>query len=300
MKDTLVYLNPTAGSGRSGAARARLRAAVPELQEARWVCGGDRRLALAELRRALGDDAGLKRVLAVGGDGTLNRVAQEILRLGLGSEIRLGLVPAGTGSDLARFLGLPRRPEAALARALSGHPRPVDALRLRSPAGVVRYAVNVASAGVSGVVDQAVNAKARRTALVYVLETLKAALRFRSMGCRLTVDGEPFFEGEAFLIALANSRYFGRGMMIAPEAEVDDGEADVVVVEPVPLWHLPWRILQLFRGSHLGAAPIRWRRGRRARLELPAGAPTLDLDGEELDATSVEIEVLPGALQLLV
>ncbi len=298
VKNTLVYLNPSAGSGRSGGVWARLQAEIPQLRAARLICDQDRDVALAQLRRRLGEEAAPQRLLVVGGDGTLHRVAHEVLEAGLGQEIPVGLVPSGTGSDLARSLGVPRDPLEALQRVLSSSPRPMDVLRLESPGGKVRFSINVAAAGIAGVVDQAVNARSRRTAAVYVLETLKAAMRFRSVACRVTVDGAPWLEGEVFLLALANGRFFGRGMKIAPRAQVGDGKMDVVAVGPIPRWQLPWRMGQVFLGSHLEAAPVRWCRAQSVRLQLPDGAPPLDLDGESFECRSARISVLPAALRL--
>lgn len=308
LKNTLVYVNPAAGSGRAEPVWRRLLRHRPALSEAQVVLAGERDEGRGDLRRRLqeeGPEERVERIISVGGDGTFNVVANEVLELERGGDLELGLVPAGTGSDLARTLGLPRQPEVALDRALASASRPLDALLVESlpesPGAATRrsYSFNVASAGISGLVDEAVNRQARRSSVVYVRETLKAAVEYRPVPCSVRLDGEPWYEGEVFLLAVANARSFGRGMKIAPHAEVDDGLMDVVLVGPFPRWQLPLRMPLLFLGRHLAMKPVQSRRASRIELVPHAPLPALDLDGESFEAGAVTMEVRPGALRVL-
>src|SRR5262249_55959455 len=134
-------------------------------------------------------------VVALGGDGTAHLVANALLDAGLGAEVPLALVPGGTGSDLAHSLGVPNDPAAALERALTGTPRPLDAFEVRRGDEPPRRVVNTASAGVSGDVVVAVNALTRRGAATYLWTTVKALFAYRPVRCRVTVDGEAMHEG---------------------------------------------------------------------------------------------------------
>jgi diacylglycerol kinase (ATP) len=160
--------------------------------------------------------------------------------------------------------------------------------------------LNVASAGISGVVDEAVNARPDRGPAAYLAATLGAIWRYRNRPCRVSVDGEPWFEGEIFLLAVANGTCFGRGMRIAPEARFDDGEADVVLIAPMARWQLVFQMPRIYRGTHLaGARYVHWRRGREVRIEPLTPFPPFDLDGEVFAADAARFTLLPAALRVL-
>lgn len=295
MKETIIYLNPTAGNGRAAALRDRLEAAEPGLSAARWIVKEDRAAALAELDQELSRPT--ERVLAIGGDGTVHGVANRLLEVA--RQIPLGLVPAGTGSDLARLLRLPSNPEKALHVALTSPPQTIDALRLETASGERKYVINVASGGVSGVVARTVNALPKRGPASYLTATVKTLLSYQGVPCRVEVDGQLFFEGPFFLVAVANGRYFGKGMKVAPDALCDDHLADVVLVPPMPLWQLPFRLPQFVAGWHVRTGMARLRRARQVRIEPEPGFPPYDLDGESLPAQAIEISVAPDALRFL-
>jgi diacylglycerol kinase (ATP) len=294
----LFLVNPTAGSGRAGAVWSRLSDAHPELRGAAVIRERQPERARELLRQALGP--GVRALVAVGGDGTLHLAANALLDRALGEQVALGIVPAGTGSDLARSLGVPRDPAQALQIAWESKPRPCDALEVIPDGHPRRFVVNVASAGVSGLVGQAVNALPRRTAWVYFSTALSALVRFRPVACRVLADGEPWFEGPLLLLAVANGATFGRGMRVAPQAEVDDGLLDLVLLPGMPRWRLPFRLPRVYWGSHLRLPGVQVRRATRVRLEpLEAGFPPLDLDGESGPATAAEMRLLPAALRVL-
>jgi diacylglycerol kinase (ATP) len=306
MSGTLVVVNRGAGGGLGGATWDRISAGLPALAGARVVARPDAEAALAELGAAL-DAGGVDRVVAVGGDGTLSRVADLLLARSAGGPVAvsLGIVPAGTGCDLAKALGLPKDPRAALERSLAGRggvegTRAVDALAIETAGGARRHAVNVVSAGVSGQVDEAVAALTKRGRVTYLAATLRALAAYRPARCRVTVDGEPWHEGEILLLAIANGPTFGRGMRIAPQAALDDGLADVVLVPRLPGWQVPIQLPKLYRGTHLGSRYVRWRRGAAIDFEpLGEGMPPLDVDGDPWPVAAVRVTVLPAVLRVL-
>ncbi len=292
-----VLLNPAAGGGRGAEAWSALERAEPRLAGARVVAAGDADAALAELDALLQAEP-IDRLLVVGGDGTLSRVGDFLLKREPPPP-PLGLVPAGTGSDFARALDLPREPEAALARALAATPRAVDALELRTADGRWRFVLNIASAGISGEVDEAVGALVHRGKTAYLGATLGALVRYRPAPCRVALDGEPWYEGEILLLAVANGTTFGRGMRIAPEAKLDDGLADVVLVRRLPGWQVPLQLPRLYLGTHLGSRFVEHRRAERVAIEPLAPMPPFDLDGDPWPASKTEITVAPAALRML-
>ncbi len=294
---TVVVINPAAGGGRAGRVWERLLSAAPELDAAQLIQAADATIARSELAGSIED--GVERVLAVGGDGTAHLVAGTLLATGRADRVDFGLIPAGTGSDLARGLGLPRDPVVALRRTLAAESRRIDAMVIETEGGDRRFAVNVASAGMSGAVVPAVNANPRRGRLSYLATTLAALMRYRPVPCRVELDGEAFYDGEFFLAAFANGRFFGNGMPIAPDARLDDGRLDVVLIPPVPRWHLPYRMPQFLTGRHVKLEIVSVRQAERIRLDPAEGFPPFEADGECLPAEPAEIKVLPGALRVL-
>lgn len=300
---TLVVANPRSAGG---GGRGRLEAAWPRLRELLAPCElawtrGPRdaeRLAREAVR------AGVDRVVAAGGDGTASEVVSGILSAGLGARAELGLLPLGTGGDLARALAVPRGLEAAAACIACATPRPLDAGRVayRDRAGrdASTFFVNVASLGMSGLVtelvEQAPKALGGRTA--FLIGTLRALARYRAVPVRVRLDGAPLYEGPVALVAAANGRYFGGGMRIAPDARLDDGLLDAVVVPELPALRALRQLPRLYRGTHLGVDGVLHARGRLLEVEADTGAARLEVDGEPLGAAPARVELLAGALRL--
>lgn len=294
----VAIVNPTAGGGRAASIWEELRRSDRRLDGVEVVCAD----GVAQTREELGAllDRGADRVVVLGGDGSLHLVGNIILERELGRTVSIGLVPVGTGSDLARTLGIPKERRHALNRVLDAQPRPLDALQLKTDDGRRRFVLNVASAGISGPVDEAVNAVPGRGQAAYLKATLGALRRYRPAPCRVVVDGEPWHEGGVLLVAVANGTSFGRGMKIAPRASIDDGEADVVLIPPVAKWQLLFRLPQIYLGTHLNSSLVRWGRCRTVRIEPLGDFPPFDLDGEVFPPAAAEITLLPKALRFLV
>jgi diacylglycerol kinase (ATP) len=296
---TLFLMNPKAGSGRAGQVWDGLRAALPAHPRAiRAITAADPAAADRELAQALADGSP-ERLIVVGGDGSVHLAVNTLFRMGVQDRVSLGLVPAGTGSDLARTLGLPREPRAALERALTAPPSPLDALAVLMDGREPHWALNVASAGISGLVDEMVNAQPVRGTTAFLTATLKALGRYQPFTARVELDGELWYQGGVFLLAIANGRFFGKGMRVAPRAEVDDGLADVVLVRPMPRWQIPLRMPRIYLGTHLDQPNVAWRRARRIRLEPEGPFPPFDVDGELLPSGAATFELLPGVLRFI-
>jgi diacylglycerol kinase (ATP) len=296
LERVVVLVNASAGSGRSGRLWEALRRRMPEVADARLILAKDAATARRELDEHLCGD--VEAVFAWGGDGTAHLVVNRILEAGRGDEVAVGLLPAGTGSDLARCFGLPRRPEEALRQAEASGPRPIDVLEIRTESER-RFVVNIASAGVSGAAGAAVNAMPRRGPTSYVMTALRVLLGYQPVPCRVTVDGVELYDGGFFLVVVANGRYFGHGVRVAPDAEVDDGLADVVLVPPIPLWHVPYRLPQVMTGRYVKLPFVLSRRGRCIRFEPRGELPPYDVDGETMAGGAATVRVLPGALRIL-
>lgn len=298
MSQVVFVLNPRAAGGRAARLGDELRNAVQHGVDGLWIESEDPDEAGHKLGQAL--DHGALRVVAIGGDGTARAVAEVLLKRGLGRRVTFGLVPVGTGSDFARSLDLPKDPLQALDLALHRPGRPIDAIAVETDGGRRSFCLNIASAGLSGAVDLEVNRRRGASGpLSYLLPTLGALASYRPAPCRVWADGRLLVDGPFFVVAMANGRYFGKGMKVAPNASVDDGLLDVVVVPPVPLWQLPWRLPQFYSGRHVRVPGVLTVRASEVRVEPPSPFFPYDLDGETLDAEAAGFRLLPGALRFV-
>lgn len=296
MDDVVFVVNPRAASGRAGRVWHQLRDQVSAIRGATVVESPDAGEARRRLLELL--DRQVRRVIAIGGDGTVSHAANVVLDSGTAAA--LGLVPVGSGSDTARGLALRDEPQEALARALGVvAPRAHDVLRL-TQGGEQRWVINIGSMGLSGIVAGEVNRLSTRWAGTYLWTALKVLTRFRPAAVSVYLDGELWYQGDTILTAVANGPAFARGMRIAPHARSDDGLADIVLVEGAPLWRLLPYVPRLYAGTHLNAPFVRWARARHVRIEPMSDGPmVLETDGESGGGEAAEFEVVRGALNIL-
>ncbi|MCS7182624.1 MAG: hypothetical protein NZ869_05885 [Thermoanaerobaculum sp.] len=172
-----------------------------------------------------------------------------------------------------------KNPRQALELALEGPGLAVDAGHLSSPANSVSL-LNVASAGISGLVDLLVNANPRQGGGAFLAATLTALRQNRGQWVAVQLDGWSVVTGLALLVAVANGKSFGKGMRVAPNARLDNGRLDVVVVEALPWRRLLLRLPLLYLGRHLRLPQVRFRQGERVLLEVEGSSPPFDVDGE--------------------
>lgn len=306
-----VVLNPVAGGGRLKDEWPKVAAALKkhfggfELRETQ-AQGDAERLAFE-----LAAD-GFDLVIAAGGDGTASEVADGLLQAANehGRTAQLGLLPCGTGVDFARGLGLPRDLDALVERMAEAKGRAVDAGRIAyvddHGALASRHFVNIASLGLSGATDRAVNADRRKGRVsakaLFYWRTVLEFMRYRFQEVRITVDDGQPVEARVALVAVANGKYFGGGMMVAPDAAVDDGRFEVVILRAVGKARLIRDLRLVYGGRHRDHPAITILRGRKVAVE-PVGegetnAALVDIDGESPGRIPATFEILPGALTL--
>jgi YegS/Rv2252/BmrU family lipid kinase len=239
-------------------------------------------------------------VVSVGGDGMLSSIAGQVASLG-GT---LGIIPAGRGHDFARMLGLPNDPDALAEILLHGRVARVDLLSLRMGDGEPRMVAGSVYSGVDAVAGEVVD-KVRwmPRKLQYPYAAVHSLVTYRPVRVRVVVDGEPH-DFQAATVVVANSKYYGSGMKIAPSAEVDDGLLDVVVIEAASRRGLLRSLPKVYDGSHVALPEVHVLRGRSVRL---SGSPSVPMggDGEPLGhlpatpATAARIDVQAGVLNVL-
>lgn len=218
----------------------------------------------------------------------------------------LGFLPCGTGSDLARTLGLPRDPEAAAAALGRAAPRPMDVGRFRSmdPGGAPRegYFVNNLGFGIGGEVAAIANATRKRLPgfAVFFIATLRAFQRYRDRAVRLTLDGATFRDARVTLCSICNGRTAGGGMVLGPDANPFDGWLDLMLLERMRLHDFLGRVRYLYGGRPLADPRIGRRRIRTLRAESIDKRPvSITVDGEDGGRLPLEVEVMPGAIRVL-
>ena len=249
--------------------------------------------------------AGIERVIVAGGDGTVNEVVSGLLAAELGGYAELGVLPLGTGGDFARSLGIPRGLDGAVELLAAGKSRQIDAGRISYLDAALQnastYFVNVASLGISGLIDQLVNRATKRFGggVSFLIGTIKAIARHRSQHVTLRVDGEVVHDAPLVLAAAANGRYFGGGMYISPEARLDDGLLDVMLVSDLSKRAMLSKLPLIYSGKHLDDPDCRFLRGRVIEAEATPGSVLLDIDGEALGALPARMDVVPNAISVI-
>lgn len=227
-------------------------------------------------------------VIAVGGDGTCYEVACGLM----GTQTPFGIIPAGTGNDFIKTVGIPKKPLAALKLILKNAPRPVDVGRMNE-----RLFLNVSGTGFDvTVLDFTLQAKKYvKGILPYLYGLIRGITHYRPTHMRITADGETW-EQDVLICSIANGRFFGGGIPICPDAAPDDGCFDLVVVENKPRWMIPFYLPGLLMGKVLTFPFTMHKRVKNVRIEAPG--MRLNMDGEVFPMDEAEYEILPGALKL--
>jgi YegS/Rv2252/BmrU family lipid kinase len=307
---TLLVVNPSAQNGQLGrrwpSLGASLRRELGSFEEALTGSPGD-----ATRLTRVGLESGIDTVVAVGGDGTTNEVVNGFFDgdRPRAPQAALAILPFGTGGDFRRTVGVPRDIAAAARVIAERHTRTVDVGHLeltgRDGGPITRLFINIASFGVSGLVDEYVNRTSKRLGgkLSFMIATARAGLAYDNQRVRIVFDGDQAgaIDLTAYVVAVANGRYFGGGMQIAPEAELSDGQFDVVALGDLGLWDLVRHGRKIYSGTHLRLDKVSQRRARVVRAEPLGREPIrMDVDGETPGVLPATFRILPGALRLIV
>lgn len=297
----VVAINPTASFGRG-------RNVGPRAVEALRALGHDV-VALEQPNFALLLKSGRKAVgkkpdalLVVGGDGMVNLGTNLVAK----TKVPLGIIPSGTGNDMARGLGIPYADTdaaiASIVRGLSRPPRAIDAGSVTyvdevTGAAATRWFACVLSAGFDAIVNERANLMSwPRGASRYTLALVIELLRLRPIKYKLTLDGT-VIETTGALISVGNNVSLGGGMKVTPDALVDDGLADVLVVEALSRLAFLRVFPRVFSGTHLSDPRVTVYRAKKIRIEsddIMAYA-----DGERFAALPIDIKMAAGVLNIL-
>ena len=236
-------------------------------------------------------------VVAAGGDGTLNEIIN-----GIGSDIadiRLGLIPLGTGNDFARCLDLPSTIEENIALLRSAETTAIDLVRVRSDR--IRYFVNVSAGGFSGMVNEKLTPAIKRNwgPLAYVRCAAAAFPDLHAYRTSISLDEKENFSMDLYNVIVANGRYVAGGLPIAPQADPTDGLLDVILIPERPKAETALLAAQILLGKHLPSNGVTFRRATKLSIQSRPGM-WFNLDGELVGNAPATFEVMPGALQFVV
>jgi YegS/Rv2252/BmrU family lipid kinase len=302
-----LIVNPSAGSGRAARRVPHLKRTLEErgihaeIAETRGP--GDATRLVHEARAD-----GVECLLVMGGDGTLNEVSQGYLDE-RGEPLPgpdLALLPSGTGGDFRKTFDLGTTVEEAVERLTQAAPRPLDLgiLELTAHSGetIRRAFLNITSFGLGGLTDRLVNAGPKWIGgrAAFFVGTLRAMVSYRNAPVRLRVDGEVCLEAPILNVAIANGRYFGGGMKIAPDADPSDGLFDVIALHDLSAAQGMALAHRIYQGSHVGQPGVRVARGERIEAEslVPRAEVLIDMDGETPGRLPLVARIAKGALKI--
>jgi len=301
----LVIVNPRSGGGLSESQWAKLVGPLTDgLGELDSVFTQGPRDATRLAREAAADGRAL--VVALGGDGTVSEVADGVLQAGAGARTEIGLIPRGTGGDFRRSLELPAELSEAARHIRESAARTIDAGRAsfvdHDGAPANRHFVNVASFGFSSAVAGRANASSKRFGgkVAFLGATVATLATYDNTDVWFTVDGGQRQRLRVLMAAVGNGRFFGGGMKICPEAKLDNGALDLVVVGDMSRFGVFTKVRRIYNGSHLSLEEVSSKRVQRlevAPVEADAVVP-VELDGETPGRLPATFEVLPSALRV--
>ena len=266
---TLVVVNPNSANGSTGKKWPEIREALMEhigsFEEKFTTSTGN---ATDLVREGLA--AGAQRIICVGGDGTNNEVVNGFFdgTTPLGAQAVLGFVPRGTGGDLRKTLGIGKELRSCLPVLAQGHTMPADlgAVEFEDHRSqrVRRLFVNITSFGIGGLVDKKVN---------------ESTLRVNN-------------------VAVANGQYFGGGMWVAPQARINDGLFDVIILGDLTKRDLIFKGARIYKGTHLGLEKVKMFRGNHVEATCDEEV-LIDMDGEQPGRLPITLDILPQAIRLI-
>ncbi len=306
-----VVVNPHSGNGRTKrewrAIERELSKIYPHMSVAFTHM---RREATQLVRNALRE--GHHEIVAVGGDGTINEAVNGFFDINgqISPDAVFSYVTSGTGGDFRKSFGLESGADAAIAHLKTAPVRAIDVGRLscltKTGEPQIRYFANIASFGMSGMVVDSVNrariAKLFGGKFAFAFHSAVDLLTYRNRVVRIMIDGEYDEIAPISTVAIANGRFFGGGMQVAPSATVDDGLFDIVILGTAPKGQAMADMKLLYTGEHIEKPYVRVWRGRKV-VAVPVaetrGKPVLiETDGESAGRLPATFEILPKALNL--
>ena len=285
----LFILNPTAGRGRSVQLFEQVKDVFNRNKAEYTVWETTYAGEATELaKKAVAE--GYENVISVGGDGTVLEVATGLV----GSECNMGIIPAGTGNDFVRSLGMTTDVEAAAKAILNGNIGKVDIAKTEDN----HYFMNVAGCGFDTQVLYYTERykKNFKGQVAYLLGIMSALFKYKFISAKIELD-DRVIDQDIYLVAVANGKTYGGGMSVAPGADVKDGYFDVTIIDRVSIFTVLTILPRFIKGKHDGIKQIKSYRSKKVRIFSQQQVP-LNMDGEIIGTTPMSFEVIPSALNM--
>lgn len=244
-------------------------------------------------------------IVSVGGDGTNNEVINGVLRRGIDANNppAVGFIPQGTGGDFRRSANISTDLDEAINILKKAKKRRIDTGEItfinHSGERQKRYFVNICSLGISGLVDHYVNhtTKIFGGKISFIIGTIRGIFNYKNIPAEIIVDGTNLGRMNITLVAVANGRYFGGSMMIAPKAELDDGVFDIIIMKDITRFKFIKDGPKVYKGEHLRSPEVIQTRGRE--ILVKEEGLYIDLDGEDVGRTPSEFRILPASIDII-
>lgn len=251
--------------------------------------------------------SGYRHIIVVGGDGTLYEVINGLFiqKTVEPHEVTVAVIAVGTGNDWIRMFGLPTRYAEAIRAIKEGYTFLQDVAAVEYEESMfrqVRYAANVAGVGFDAAVIQRMQnttSKSRLGASSYLMTLIGTFFKYKPTGVKLWVDDRLIYNNLLLSVAIGVGRYNGGGIQQLPEAVVDDGLLDVTLIRPLHWWNIIFRLKRLFNGDIYTIGHVTHAQGKRVRIESSPEI-CLEIDGELLGNTPVELRNIPRAVRVVV
>jgi len=304
----LVVVNPNAGSRKGEKDWPKIAGHLDEngfIYEA--VFTEKRNHAIQITTSAL--EKGYRKIIVVGGDGTLNEVVNGIFRQQncKTTDVVIGMIPMGTGNDWGRMYGIPKKYKKAIKVIKKGYrfTQDVGYVTFQDEQGEQdRYFINVSGMGYDALVAHKTNAmkdKGRGGTMAYMLNIFTGLFQYKNTHFDIAVDGEEVFSGKVLSMNLGICKYNGGGLMQVPEAIPDDGLLDVTVIKAISKFKIIKNVAKLYDGSFIKLKFVNTYRAKTCRIvSRPHGIVMLEADGESLGHSPLEFSVLTKAATLII
>ena len=306
MNKVHVIVNPFSARGQTEKRWEMIKAALrSHFREFKYIFTEKPRQATDIARELL--QQGFDLLIGVGGDGTLNEISSGFFNaqsgLAINGDAAVGIIPSGTGSDFIRFMKVPREFEKSAARIKNSTNKKIDIGKITYGGdhgkNKTQYFINVADFGLGAEVIRKISGinATSRGAFTYYRGLLSTMMSYRSKKVRLTLDDKQQLQGEYLIGAVANGRIFGGGMVIAPQAEPDDGYFDLVLIESMKKLEILANSRLLYSGTIAKNPKVHILRARNIKVESPDEVH-IEYDGEMGEKLPAEFSIVEKALNL--
>jgi YegS/Rv2252/BmrU family lipid kinase len=305
----LVIVNPHAGSMKCQRDWPKIKAHLEEEKFNMDIFFTERKYHGMQMTQNLVDEKGYKKIIAVGGDGTLNEVVNGIFKQKRfkTEEVVIGMITVGTGNDWARMYDMPESYKKQVKLLTKGYTFLQDVGKvnyLHSEDSENRYFVNIAGMGYDALVAQKTNLmkeKGKGGPVAYLVNLISGLFQYKSISLNIKADGQNVFSGKVFSMSIGICKYNGGGMMQLPNAIADDGLFDITVIRKTTKLRIVTNIKNLYDGSFVNMPEVSLFTGKKITITArPANKLYLETDGESLGHSPLEFEIVPRAITLFV